>query len=97
MMHTIPLNKKVTFSQTYILGGKEVSEITLRRPTYRDQKIAEGSANTVFDAQDQYIRLLSGIDNITTEELDAIFMDDLKLMQDVVDEWMGKRNTIQEG
>lgn len=94
-MEKKPTSKKVKLSQPYTLGGKDVQEITFRRPTYKDQKIAELGANNIFDAQDQYIRLLSGIDNITIEELDAIYIDDLALIQEAVQEWMGKQPTIQ--
>lgn len=60
------------------IDGAKVGEITLRRPTVKDMRVARNSAK---DDASQEIALISNLAQITTEDVEALDLADYAKVQ----------------
>jgi len=77
-------NVTVVFDEPQELGGKEVKEVVIRRPKFKDVRLASG-LNDEVAMQNQLIRTLSGIDIMTDEELDEMWYDEYDKLQKAIE------------
>jgi len=78
------MSTKVVFKEEQTLGGKKLKELELREPLFKDMRLIS-KAGDELEMQNQIIRRLSGIDDITEDEFDNMQWSEYKKLSEAIE------------